>query len=43
MEIDPNVILSQWILKFDKYLLSKPKLYEYMKEYFFESYKNYSK
>ena len=47
MESDPDVIsrritLSQWILKFDKYLLSNPKLYEYIKEYFFESYKNCS-
>lgn len=47
MESDPEVIsrrltLSKWILKFDKYLLSNPKLYEYVKEYFYESYKNSS-
>ena len=47
MESDPEIIsrrltLSQWILKFDKYLLSNPKLYEYIKEYFYECYKNCS-
>ena len=41
-EITRRLTLSQWILKFDKYLLSNPKLYEYIKEYFYESYKNCS-
>ena len=42
-ELNKELSLSEWILKFDKHLLSHPSFYEYVKEYFFESYKNASK
>ena len=41
-ELNRKLTLSQWILKFDKHLLSHPKFYENVKEYFYESYKKCS-
>ena len=38
-ELNRSLNLSQWILKFDKHLLSHPEFYKNVKEYFYESYK----
>ena len=41
-ELNRKLNLSQWILEFDKHLLSHPKFYDSVKEYYFESYKKCS-
>ena len=38
-ELNRKLTLSQWILKFDKHLLSNPQFYECVKEYFYDSYR----
>lgn len=38
-ELNRQLSLSEWILKFDKHLISHPRLYELVKEYFYEGYK----
>lgn len=42
-ELNRKLNLSQWIRKFDKHLLENPKFYEYVKEYFYESYRQNEK
>lgn len=42
-ELNRKLSLSEWILKFDKHILTHPSFYEKVKDYFFESYKNSSK